>query len=63
MEQANDVKHFGPSITGSRVRFPAGAENFSLHHRVRKGSGTHPASYPIGNRGSFFGGKAAGARS
>jgi hypothetical protein len=46
---------------GSRVRFPAGAGNFSLHHRVQNGSGSHPASYPMGTRGSFPGGKAAGA--
>jgi hypothetical protein len=46
---------------GSRVLFPAGAGNFSLHHRVQNGSGAHPASYPIGIRGSFPGGKAAGA--
>jgi len=26
-----------------RVRFPAGAGNFSLKHRVQNGSGTHPA--------------------
>jgi hypothetical protein len=26
-----------------RVRFPAGAGNFSLHHRVQNGSGAHPA--------------------
>jgi hypothetical protein len=29
---------------GSRVRFPAVAGNFSLHHRVQNGSGVHPAS-------------------
>jgi hypothetical protein len=46
---------------GSRVRFPAGAGNFSLHHCAQNGSGTHPASYPMGTRGSFPGGKAAGA--
>jgi hypothetical protein len=46
---------------GSRVRFPAGAGSFSLHHRVQNGSGAHPASYPMGTRGSFSGGKAAGA--
>jgi hypothetical protein len=46
---------------GSRVRFPTGAGNFSLHHRVQNGSGAHPASYPRGTRGSFPGGKAAGA--
>jgi hypothetical protein len=46
---------------GSRIRFPAGAGNFSLHHRVQNGSGTHPVSYTVGTRGSFPGGKAAGA--
>jgi hypothetical protein len=45
---------------GSRVRFPARAGNFSLHHRVQNGSGAHPA-YPMGTRGSFPGGKAVGA--
>jgi hypothetical protein len=30
-------------------------------HRVQNGSGAHPASYPMGSRGSFPGGKAAGA--
>jgi hypothetical protein len=29
---------------GSTVRFPAGAGNFSLHHRVQNGSEAHPAS-------------------
>jgi hypothetical protein len=46
---------------GSRVRFPAGAENFSLHHRVQNGSGAKPASYAMGTGGSFPGGNAAGA--
>jgi hypothetical protein len=46
---------------GSRVRFPAGPGNFSLHHRVQNGSGAHPASYPMGTRGPFPGGKAADA--
>jgi hypothetical protein len=46
---------------GSRVRFPAGAGNFSLHHRVQNGSGAHPASYPMGTRACFPGGKAVGA--
>jgi hypothetical protein len=46
---------------GSRVRFPVGAGNFSLHCCVQNGSGAHPASYPMGSRGSFPGGKAAGA--
>jgi hypothetical protein len=46
---------------GSRVRFPAGAGNFSLHHRIQNGSGAHRGSYPMGTRVSFHGGKAAGA--
>jgi hypothetical protein len=48
---------------GSKVRFPARAGTFSLHHRVQNGSGVHAASYPVGTRGSFSGGKAAGASS
>jgi hypothetical protein len=52
---------YGPDDQGSRVRFPVGAGNFSLHHRVQNGSGAHPASYPMGTRGSFPGGKAARA--
>jgi len=46
---------------GSRVRFLAGAGNFSLHRRVQNGSGVHPASYPMGNRCYIPGGIAAGA--
>jgi hypothetical protein len=53
---------YGLDDRDSRVRFPAEAGNFSLHHRVQKGTGVHPASYPMGTRGSFPGGKAAGAR-
>jgi hypothetical protein len=40
--------------------FPAGAGNFSLHHRVQNGSGAHLASYPMGTRGSFPGVKRSG---
>jgi len=29
---------------GSKVRFPTGARNFSLQHRVQTISGAHPAS-------------------
>jgi hypothetical protein len=32
-----------------------------LRDRVQNGSGAHPASYPMGTRGSFSGGKAAWA--
>jgi hypothetical protein len=52
---------YGLDNRGPRVRFPAGAGNFSLHHRVQNGSGAHTASYPMGTRGSFPGGKAARA--
>jgi hypothetical protein len=41
---------YGLDDRGSRVRFPAGAANFSLHHRVQNNSGAHPASYPLCNR-------------
>jgi hypothetical protein len=50
---------YGLGDRGSRVRFPAAAGNFSLLHRVQNGSGAHSASYPMGTRGSFPGGKAA----
>jgi hypothetical protein len=40
---------------------PAGAGNFSNHHRVQIGSGAHPASYLMCNRDSFPGSKATGA--
>jgi hypothetical protein len=51
---------YGQDDRDSRVRFPAGTGYFSLHHRVQNCSGSHPASYPIGTRSSFRGGKAAG---
>jgi hypothetical protein len=41
---------------GSKIRFSTGAGNFSLHLRVQNGSGSHPATYPMGTRGSFPGG-------
>jgi hypothetical protein len=31
----------------AKVRFPAGAGNRPLHHRVHNGSEAHPASYPM----------------
>jgi hypothetical protein len=52
---------YGLDDWGSRVRFPAGAGNFSLQHRVQNGSGAHLASCPMGTGGYFPGGKAAGA--
>jgi hypothetical protein len=35
---------YGLDDWGSRVRFPAGAGNFSLYYRVQNGSGAHPTS-------------------
>jgi hypothetical protein len=48
-------KHVGYGLDDwdSRVRFPAGAWNFSLHYRVQNGTGAHPASYPM-VPGAFF---------
>jgi hypothetical protein len=46
---------------GVGVRFPAGAKYFYLLHNVQTGSGAHSASYPMGTRGCFLSGKAAGA--
>jgi hypothetical protein len=51
---------YGLDYRGSRFRFPAGAGNFSLHHCVRNGSGSHSASYPMGTSGSFLGVKRPG---
>jgi hypothetical protein len=48
-------------VWGPRVRFLEGAGNCSLNHCVQTGSGAHPASYPMGTKGSFPGDKAAGA--
>jgi hypothetical protein len=52
---------YGLDDRGSRVRFQAGAGNFSIHHCVQNGYGAHPASYPMGTRDTFPGGKAAWA--
>jgi hypothetical protein len=49
------VLGYGLDDRGSRVRFPAGSGNFSLHHRVQNGSGVHPASCPMGTRGFCLG--------
>jgi hypothetical protein len=52
---------YGLGDRGSRILIPTGILNFSFHHRVQNGSGGHPASYPMGTRRSFPGGKAAGS--
>jgi hypothetical protein len=46
---------YGLDNWGSRVRFPAGAGNFSLHRRVQNGSGAHPTSYPMCTRALSLG--------
>jgi hypothetical protein len=38
--------HYGLEDRGSRVRFPARAGNFSLHHRVQNGSGATQPPIP-----------------
>jgi hypothetical protein len=53
------VTGYGLDDQGSRVSFLAGAGNFSLHHHVQNSSGAHPASYLMGIRDSFAGGKVA----
>jgi hypothetical protein len=45
----------------AEVRFLTEARDFSLLHSVQTGTGTHPASYPMGTRGSFPGDKVAGS--
>jgi hypothetical protein len=45
----------------SEVRVPAGAGYFSLHHRVQTRSEAHPASYAMGIKCLFPGGKVAEA--
>jgi hypothetical protein len=52
---------YGLEDRGSRARLPAGAGNLFLHHRVQNVSEAHPPSYPMGTRGPFPRGKAAGA--
>jgi hypothetical protein len=51
---------YGLDDRGSRVRFAAGAGNFSLHHRVQNGSGAHPAFYLMGTRALSLGVKRPG---
>jgi hypothetical protein len=46
---------YGLEDLGSRVRFPAGAGNLFLHHRVQTSSGAHKAIYPMGTRALSLG--------
>jgi hypothetical protein len=49
---------YGLDERGSRFRFPAGAGNFSLHHRAQNGAEVHSPFYKISTRGSFSGDEA-----
>jgi hypothetical protein len=51
---------YGLDGRGCRVRFPAGAGNFSLYHRVQIGSEAHPASCPMCTEGFSLGVKLPG---
>jgi hypothetical protein len=51
---------YGLDDQGVGVRVPTGSRNFLLRS-VHTGSKAHPASYPMGTRGPFPGGKATGA--
>jgi hypothetical protein len=46
---------YGLDGRSSGVRFSAWAGNFFLHHRVRTGSGAHPATYSVGSEGFYSG--------
>jgi hypothetical protein len=46
----------------SGVRDPAGAGNFSLHHRLQTASGAHPIFCPVGIRATFLGLKRSGRK-
>jgi hypothetical protein len=46
---------------GVGVRFPVGANVFSILRNVQTGSGAHSASCVMGTGGSFSGSKATGA--
>jgi len=55
------VQHWATGCMMGGVRVLAETGNLSLHHHVQNGSGAQPASYSMGTRGSYPGGKAAGA--
>jgi len=50
-------------MTGVWFLAGAGMDVFPFHHCIQTGSVAHPASYPIGNGGSFPRGKAASTQS
>jgi hypothetical protein len=56
------VSDYGLDDRAIGVRFPTGAKDFSSILCVQTGSGTHPASCPMGTGGPFPGGKARPGR-
>jgi hypothetical protein len=56
------VSDYGLHDRAIGVRSPAGTEDFSSSLCVQTGSGTHPASCPMGTAGPFPGGKARPGR-
>jgi hypothetical protein len=54
------VTGYGFDGQGFRVQVPEGAR-FSLFYVIQTGSAAHPATCPMGMRGSYPGSKAAGA--
>jgi hypothetical protein len=46
----------------ARVRFPAGAKDFSLLHDIWATSGAHPVPYPMGSGGSIQTAKQLGVK-
>jgi hypothetical protein len=51
------VSDYGLDDWAIKIRSPAGAKDFSSILCVQTGSGTHPASCPMGTGGPFTGGK------
>jgi hypothetical protein len=51
------VSDYGLDDRANEVRSPTGDEDFSSSPCVQNSSGAHPASYPMGTRGPFPGGK------
>jgi len=59
--QNMDHRSVVPSRTGGWMIGGSSTDRgweFFLHHRVQTDYGTHPASYPMGTKDSFPGGKA-----
>jgi hypothetical protein len=53
------VGRFNSTNIPTYVFYQQGKRFFFLLHRVKTGSGAHPASHPKSTAGSFFGAKAA----